>query len=49
MLTLEPPSADTGQLSLKVPRPVDQPSSNMAVMRLLIETALIFNFPQMIR
>jgi hypothetical protein len=49
MLTLEPPSFNTGQFPLKVPRPVDQSSSKMAMMRLLIETALIFNFPQMTR
>jgi hypothetical protein len=49
MLTLEPPSFNTGQFTLKVPRPVDQSSCKMAVMRFLIETALIFNFPQMTR
>jgi hypothetical protein len=49
MLTLEPPSVNTGQFPLKVPSPGDQPSSKMAVMRFLIETALIFNFPQMTR
>jgi hypothetical protein len=49
MLTLEPPSFTTGQFPLKVPRPVDQSSSKMAMMRVLIETALIFNFPQMTR
>ena len=47
MLTLEPPSVNTGRFSLKVPIPVDQSSSKMVVMRLLNETALILNFPQM--
>ena len=49
MLTLEPPSVNTGQFPLKLPSPVDQPNSKMAVMWFLIETALIFNFPQMTR
>ena len=49
MLTLEPPSVNTDQFPLKVPSPVDQSSSKMAVMWFLIETALIFNFPQMTR
>jgi len=42
---LEPPSVNTGQFPLKVPRPADQSSFKMAVMRLLDETALIVNFP----
>jgi hypothetical protein len=49
MLTLQPPRVNTGQFPLKVPRSVDQSSSKMAVMRLLNETALILNFPQMTR
>jgi len=42
---MEPPSVNTGQFPLKVPRPVDQSSSKMAEMRMLHETALKNNFP----